>query len=427
MHRIELSDRWVERQLIERLPRNERVKASLKNLLKSYSTIAELIPAFIAPSVLQLTASTALMARAVRRGIKEEKTLFQHSKILESRGLGSTAKNLEGIIDRLPDFQAFIYATDEFYRDHIEHQIRVAVLGDFLLSQHFEYDGERIKLVDRICSATDIAEEDVSKAWWIASLFHDTGIPVAKLSKNLNDFMGDLAKVYEKVNLGLSHVDCPIPNEDENRLMFKALSKGLSKPTVTKLRAALGWDGTSRIDHGAISALLLLRSIPKLASLGYDELVDQLEHDFKPYLMAAQAIVFHNLYQDANRIEIDSKDNPLAYLLVCCDEMQEWNRDVSIKVRSVFDPKFGTTRLMDHCFVELSSDSIELLAEFENQEAKDNCGFVFDYYVAEKKLDLHRLKNTQQIFPKIRLRYIDHVFHEHKLVRRVEEKISTDA
>lgn len=249
MQRIELSDAWVRHQLVERLPVNEKLKVSLKNAFKKYRTVAELIPGFIVPSVLQLTVSTALMAKAVRTGIKEEKTLFQHAKILESRGLGSTAKNLEGIIDRLPDFQAFIYATDEFYRDHIEHQIRVAVLSDFLLSRHFEYDNESMRLVDRICSAANMTEEDVSKAWWISSLFHDTGIPVANLSKNLNDFMSDLAKVYENLNLGLSAIDCPIPDENDNNLMFKALSTGLSGPAVTKLRAAMGWNGTSRIDQ----------------------------------------------------------------------------------------------------------------------------------------------------------------------------------
>lgn len=423
--KIRLSDRWVRRQLVEQLEFDEKLKVALRESLKLYGTIAELagFPVSVPLSALQPASSRFLMASKVRAALKTGKIIFQHSKVLESRGLSSVAKNLDGIIEKLPDFQSFIYATDEFYRDHIEHQIRVAVLGDFLLSQQFNYAGEECTLIDRVCSSTSSNEHDVRKAWWIAGLFHDIGMPVAKLAKNLNDFMKDLAEVYGHIDLVVPEIGCPVPDEKVNRSFFEVLSKGFPKPVVKKLKMAMGWGSEPKVDHGAFSALLMLRSIPELVTQNPYELEVSLTSDFKEYLTAAQAIMLHNLYEHDNMIKIDSGKHPLAYLLVCCDEMQEWSRDVSIKERSKFDPKFSVAQLMDHCFLEISNDKLELSAEFKNQKVKDMCGFIFDYYVKEKKKNFERLSNASGVFPNISIVLTDFVFHDDALIRKVPEAI----
>ena len=426
MPSIKLSDTWVRQQLIQRLPATEKLRASFKNALKGYRSIAELLSSALFPSALTLAVSTKLVAGAVRAVISEDKTLFNHSKILESRGLSSTARNLKAVIDRLPDFQAFVYATDEFYRDHIEHQIRVAVLGDFLLSQHFGYDHDRLSLSERICSITGLTEENVLKAWWIASLFHDVGIPIAKLSKNMNDFVNDLAMVYGNLNLKLPPIGSLIIDENRNRVMFEALTTGFSRLIIKKFRIALGWDGTPIVNHGALSALLVLNSIPELGGVESDKLKERFEEDYRAYLIAARAMMLHDLYQDNNRIEIHSHRDPIAYLLVCCDEMQEWNRDVSMKRRSVFDPRYSIVQLMDHCIMDISDNGIEFTAEYRNQEAKDSCGFIFDYCLSEKSRDLVRLRDANHIFPKLTMNFVDYVFQAHRLLGKVQKTVCTN-
>ncbi|MHA2473618.1 MAG: hypothetical protein ACXAES_10330 [Promethearchaeota archaeon] len=59
-------------------------------------------------------------------------TLYDVSK---ERGIKS--EGLLYLIKALPDLEAFLYSTSvkKYYRDHTEHALRVAVLGDFLLEQ----------------------------------------------------------------------------------------------------------------------------------------------------------------------------------------------------------------------------------------------------------------------------------------------------
>ncbi|MCE7745846.1 MAG: hypothetical protein GPJ52_12005, partial [Candidatus Heimdallarchaeota archaeon] len=50
---------------------------------------------------------------------------------------GIDSEGILYLIQSLPDLESFLYSTSagKYYRDHTEHQLRVAVLGDFLLEQ----------------------------------------------------------------------------------------------------------------------------------------------------------------------------------------------------------------------------------------------------------------------------------------------------
>ncbi|MHA1671225.1 MAG: hypothetical protein ACTSV5_11720 [Promethearchaeota archaeon] len=64
----------------------------------------------------------------------EKKTLS--SALLDvSKERGIDNEGLLYLIKSLPDLEAFLYSTSvqKYYRDHTEHTLRVAVLGDFLL------------------------------------------------------------------------------------------------------------------------------------------------------------------------------------------------------------------------------------------------------------------------------------------------------
>lgn len=70
----------------------------------------------------------------------------------------------------------------KYYRDHCPHQMRVAVLGDFLLD--FKSQAGSIKGIIR--DQLDLSSEEIRIAWWFAGLLHDTGIPLAKLCIAIN-------------------------------------------------------------------------------------------------------------------------------------------------------------------------------------------------------------------------------------------------
>ncbi len=80
------------------------------------------------------------------------------------------------LIRTLPDLESFLYSTSvrKYYRDHTEHQLRVAVLGDFLLEQDFGAGS----LLSIISDLTELGKPRLKeKIWWVTGLLHDMGIP----------------------------------------------------------------------------------------------------------------------------------------------------------------------------------------------------------------------------------------------------------
>jgi len=161
METIKLNDLWVQQQLTDCLSSRQKLRFELKNL--STSIQRALGRGGFSIPLVPIELTTELIARFVREEIENERKFIGHSKILESRGFGSVTKNLESIIEKLPDFQAYIYMTDEFFRDHIEHQIRVAVLGNLILSRSFHLEVES-KLLHTMSSKLNMKEDDVIKA-----------------------------------------------------------------------------------------------------------------------------------------------------------------------------------------------------------------------------------------------------------------------
>jgi len=423
MEPIKIDDHWVRKQLTDCFTFRQKLGYELKHIMRQASDIFG--PSVFSIPSASMAQSIKLIAGLIRRDIEERGILISHRKILESRGLGSIARNLQSIIEHLPDFQAYIYATDEFFRDHIEHQIRVAVLGNYLLSQRFDSPTGSKRLVDTLSSILGLSEDDTRKAWWIAGLFHDIGMPIEKLARNFSKVIReDLASAYENLDLNTPKINDPIPDLNSNKFFFEKLTSDFTPATKKCIETALGWVVSTKIDHGAVGALALLRSIPDVQNGEEDKMSTLLDSEYKPYLISARAVMIHSLFQKDNSVEIRSDHAPLAYLLVCCDEMQEWGREVNIKERSLLDPYFHRDQLVKHCLLSVSNNELELSFEYKNQKAKDNCHFAFDYYFADKEKNIERLNNEDHVFPRLSIEATDFVFDQKELIRTIKKKIS---
>ncbi|MBQ6891863.1 MAG: hypothetical protein IJN47_04545, partial [Clostridia bacterium] len=83
------------------------------------------------------------------------------------------------------------------------------------------------------------------------------------------------------------------------------------------------------IDHGYYSAMIIL----KWYGYAIQMAGDHPERFYWPILDSATAILLHNYYRNVlqkkpfNLGPMDPKKNPVAYLLILCDELQEWNRE----------------------------------------------------------------------------------------------------
>ena len=82
------------------------------------------------------------------------------------------------------------------------------------------------------------------------------------------------------------------------------------------------------IDHGFFSCILVLNSYGYLIQ----KYAKNNDFFFYPIVDSASAILLHNYYRNVlqndpfNLKELHPSQSPLAFLLILCDELQEWNR-----------------------------------------------------------------------------------------------------
>ena len=431
---IKIDDPWVCRRLIGESPSEKKRRIPFFGLNRRVPLGAgkeETMQIGFAGPLLPISMSDSIVSLSIfiKRKIDERPQFLSYSKILESKGLTSVSKYLAATIERLPDYQALAYMTGAWYRDHIAHQVRVAALGDFMLTQQFDFQGRKGELIDTISTLGKVTKEEVRKAWWISGLFHDVGLPLSLVDKWFGTITRDISNAYKYLPMTQKGIPHPKINEGELRTVFGFLINGLSRQDVSTMKENMGWNSSISPDHGLLSAMTLLFSIPDISKNAHDQsqLKDLFEGEYSAALLAARAMALHNMHGQKKTIEIDFEKHPLTYLLVLCDEMQEWGREVKVTNRSkqgFVDSQFGSVSLVESITLDLYADRIQATAEFKNQEAKDACGFVFDIFQSDKKENLGRLKDHRRIFPHTCLTLKDHVMSRRTIISTVSETIS---
>jgi hypothetical protein len=288
--------------------------------------------------------------------------------VAKERGIES--EGILYLIKSLPDLESFLYSTSagKFYRDHTEHQLRVAVLGDFILEQDFGQGA----LLNYISDLIEIDKHLIKdKLWWIMGLIHDIGYPLEKMAKSINySILNQILKCYPM--LDLSVIPFEITLSQKNLMPYiEILEDGLSKEArkLIRIGAGLNLDGTLKadihnfytngdelreykhesevnLDHGVVGALSILRN------LGSPDEIKSNQEELIGYIKIAQAIAIHNI---KNKLpDFSFKKNPLVFLLILIDEMQEWGRPISMQFRdSYFTTELKKYTLLDEILLTI--------------------------------------------------------------------------
>ncbi|HEC67011.1 MAG TPA: hypothetical protein ENI23_17175 [bacterium] len=217
------------------------------------------------------------------------------------------------------------------YRSHYVHQLNVFLNGYLILNWLDDSQFTKIqKIIARMCNVEEDSI-DVFKIWFITAIFHDTGYPLGKVGDWTQYFLGELFKrtfdniassiveplsislfrgsFRESINLLIQHLftwlrpsdsQQKIINHEIHELFFKTLSENLI-PGLILIRAA----ETSGIDictlSTAVSAIVL-----------DDERMCEI------------------LKKEKIKKQMSYVDHPLAFLLIYCDNIQEYGRVKSI-------------------------------------------------------------------------------------------------
>jgi len=254
----------------------------------------------------------------------------------------------------------------EKHRDHYIHTVFVFLLGLSIYIQNSNYQGIFVKYAldkDVYPDSYETNHEEFFYRWGLASLSHDIAYPLEIIVKQANEYIkfvcqyGDPVEDIMGFKLTLStsseFLDLPVlkpkkPYETdfyniygENNPVFLAdsipmLSFVLSKNfklDFEKVKISLNelvenMNSQGFIDHGFFSAIIMLR--------WYYHLIKKTNwhpaYFYFPVLDSSSAVLLHNFYKhklmkDPFNLEpMLANQNPIAYLLILCDELQEWSR-----------------------------------------------------------------------------------------------------
>ncbi len=269
------------------------------------------------------------------------------------------------LLDVLKNYEENAAVLISKQRDHYIHSVNVFILGLCVYAGNKRYRNAFAKAVmDKAAYpySYDTRHEEFFYRWGLASLFHDVGYPVEIVGRQVNEFIDFTTRVVkgeQKVNVELSferfeelnRIPEIVPKRDFTRCYDQAYPDSvyidMLKPVdllAHKLHAALGVDLQAAkfalddfvnvmgrfgfIDHGYFSAIIVLK--------WYGYLIQcadyRPEYFFWPVLDSASAILLHNCYKNMMMKkpfglgQLSPETHPIAYLLILCDELQEWNR-----------------------------------------------------------------------------------------------------
>jgi hypothetical protein len=278
---------------------------------------------------------------------------------------GSSATFLD-LLDVLSAYEERAATLIDKQRDHYIHSVNVFILGLCIYSQNttFRSAFKQANIdANQYPENFDNEHEEFFFRWGIAALFHDVGYPVEIIGKQIESFMefatnADHDDSKGKIKAHLEFQNFRRLNSVAEVMPKKSFIKDFYKQDEScvyidllqpidllsqKIHHALGiplqeiknkldsfttdMAKSGFIDHGFYSAIIVLK--------WYGYLIQKTNTNpmrfFNATVDSASAILLHNYYRNVCQKDfacgsLQPQSHPIAYLLMFCDEMQEWNR-----------------------------------------------------------------------------------------------------
>jgi len=252
---------------------------------------------------------------------RRERAMSISKKALQRHG---KEKSLHPFLSRLATIETGVQQYHPMLRDHITHSVYVFLLGLLFISK---LDSFRIDAL----------------SWKIASLLHDIGLPLQLFSFSMKKYLNLVHK--EKLKVSNQRLLIPICYSTSIRglegLRFNEVDAFAS---IGSRLQVWGFDldlknihqqnqNQGRINHGILSALIVTNIIDNLymeknplrQMTKTENGIDWGRRCFDTQILdAVSAIAMHDLLENVQGISLEN--SPITYLLVLCDNLQEWDR-----------------------------------------------------------------------------------------------------
>jgi hypothetical protein len=250
----------------------------------------------------------------------------------------------------LEDFKSYEVLLLELpgYRDHFIHQFQVFLLGSIIIElmykESFSDENSKRSSGKKAKSFSDYyhlslhmgagprsEDFEADLAWLIASCFHDVAYPIQRSDQLFNNFfkkfMG-LDNIVEKVSLCKVFLDSNYGKLIDELCDLYVNLKFCDRPWKydsrdirniylnDRFNRAIRISLMEKRDHGVLGSLILLHQ-SKGGGAEYSKII----------YPAALAIALHNdIFKNSLQDNILFEENPLGFLLIYCDLIQEWGR-----------------------------------------------------------------------------------------------------
>ena len=295
-------------------------------------------------------------------------TFFDAYKI----NMGDENNQFLDLLDMMRSYEEKASTITAKQRDHYVHSVNVFLLGLAIYGMNSNYRDfftRKITEIENYPHAYETENEEFFYRWGITSLFHDVGYPVEIINKQINHYLNFVVEAVYDVEgiLAKNEIRTFIEYEDFSKfnrlpdagdfknfsgefltgqdlldlenatrpidLLAHSISKSYSLDFVAVKEKLDGFVNDMQkfgfVDHGFYSAIIVLQWYAYLMQKsGWNS-----NYYFNPIVECASAILLHNYYGNVLQKKpfdlgpMSPEEQPLAYLLVLCDELQEWNRE----------------------------------------------------------------------------------------------------
>ena len=327
------------------------------------------------------------------------------------------------LVDILRNYEATAATLIDKQRDHFIHSVNVFICGLSVYAESPRFRNAFASAVpeDGYLFASRHPNEEFFYRWGIASLFHDVGYPVEIVGHQINRFVrmvadADGQEVSVKAQIRyenfseLDHIQEVIPKRRFTKSYYDAYEScsyidllspldllahrihlslgtrlGETKAYLDRFTDSMAESGF--IDHGFYSALIVMK--------WYGFLIQQSELPPEKFFWSvtdsATAILLHNYYRNVLQKPPFSlgamrpEQNPIAYLLILCDELQEWNREAH--------------GILTRTYVQAETVNLSLQDGYLAATYITRAGTLPESFCAEKKSLLRTLLDIDAVFP----------------------------
>lgn len=271
-------------------------------------------------------------------------------------------------------FLEYDFASEDmrYYRDHFVHQIRNGYFGGILLwhfgfselfmkafEEYPQYPAARFIEMHRPSGDQNFGRTVLRKTWFMAAFFHDIGYPLAyhnRSTSKIENYMPYASSFFRQERIPFSEIVSKLSDS----YLFQAVDYGELKEQYEKN------------DHGMLSALCLLFSYYNSGFIRSLKPADYCAIELAAFSIFAHTRKYSIQAKESKRADIRFgrpvfAQDPFAFLLRFCDDLQEWQR-VYFYVSD--NPN---TLICKHCLQPVRRDGIVYTCGCEKDHEGTHC------------------------------------------------------